>query len=126
MLSEAQKALIRFNKIQAMKRRLTSFDYCTFSNVPDFIIEAFYGHCSYRKRLIVSTFGYLNGITFEQIVEMNQWHYFTDKQKRKVEELMKIWFEKPEYRMRYYSFEVVRGLVVYLDGKVRYHSRRCT
>lgn len=124
MLSDTQKALIEHNKIQAMKRRLSSYDYCTFWNVPNFIIEAFYGNCSYRKRLIVSTFGYVNGTTFEQIVEMNQWRYFTNVQKKIIEDLIKVWFEKPEYRRRYYSYEVIRGLVVYLDGKVRYNGRR--
>jgi hypothetical protein len=83
-LSEDQRAIIKHNRIKAMKRRLSRFDYCTFDNVPNLIVEAFFGKCTYNKRIKVSTFGYLNGIMFDQIIEMQQWTDFTDSDKKKL------------------------------------------
>ncbi len=40
-LSEDQRAIIKHNRIKAMKRRLSRFDYSTFDNVPNLIVEAF-------------------------------------------------------------------------------------
>ncbi len=74
--------------------------------------------CDYNKRVKVSTFGYLNGITFDQIIEMQQWTDFKISEKNKIEDLMKVYYEQPRYRSTYYSYEIIRGLVCYLDGTV--------
>lgn len=119
MLSEEEKSLIKKKRLEAMKRRLSSYDFCCFHNVPDFIIEAFYGKCTYKKRLMVSSFAYLNGITFEQTIEMQQWIDYSDADVKKIKNLMLVYFQKDSYKNRYYSFEVIRGLVCYLNGNVK-------
>jgi hypothetical protein len=120
------KPIIQKNRIKAMKRRLTSYDFCSFNNVPNFIVEAFFGKCTYSKRLIASTFGYLNGILLEQVIEMQQWTDITISDRNKMDDLMNNYFKQPRYRSKYYSFEIIRGLVCYLDGTVRYYGRRLT
>jgi hypothetical protein len=96
-LSEDQRAVIKHNRIKAMKRRLSRFDYSTFDNVPNLIVEAFFGKCTCNKRIKVSTFGFLNGIMFDQIIEMQQWTDFTDSDKIKIKDLIETYYEQPRY-----------------------------
>lgn len=116
--------VINRNKIEAMKRRLNSYDVFRFDNAPDFIVKAFFGQSSYRKRLLVSTFGYLNGIQWEDLLEILQWRKFRHDQMKQIKDLYLIYFEKDEYRRRYYSYDCHRGVVSYLNGALRMHGRR--
>jgi hypothetical protein len=124
MLTEEQQFLIKVNLLKAQRLRLDSFDIVTFDRVPHFIVEAFFGKCTYKKRILVSIFGYLNGILPESILEMVQWK---DKEKSdvdKVQQLMTKYLPTVEYQQRYYSYNIITGTVMYLDGKLRLHGKR--
>jgi hypothetical protein len=123
MLTETQKKMIKKNQMKARKLRLNSFDELNFTFVPDFIVDAFFGECTYHKRMIVSTFGYLNGIFVDKLIEMIHWIPCKSEQIKKVEALYRD-FEKPKYRQKYYSFCVRRNAVYFLDGVLRHYGKR--
>lgn len=124
MTSAEQKHLINNNKRAARKRRLNFFAIEDFSNVPDFIVDAFFDQCDYRKRLHVSTFCFLNGISYEDALRLIHWPKDADTQKNfeKVYRLMTCDYFKKHYQQNYYSYSVKRGLNLYLDGEVRYYG----
>lgn len=103
----------------ARRRRLTSFDYLSFSDVPDFIINSFFDKCTYKNRLLTSTFAYLNGLTFEQLLTLLHWKYFTSKDIDKMKSLYFIYFQQEQYRKKYFSFSVINKQVMFLDGSIR-------
>lgn len=118
------KKQITRNKLEARKRFLTRFDYINFGRVPDFIVNAFFDDCYYQKRLIVANFAFLNGITFDQVVELVHWKGKSSKDLLKVKDLIEKYLPSDEYKAKYYSYSVVRGCVMFLDGRVRYFGNK--
>lgn len=98
-------------------------DVTSFDNVPDHIVDAFFGSCSYKNRLTVTTFGFLNGIHIEQLLQLIRWKDTTETDKRKIAALYKD-FEKPRYMDNYYSYSVHHKLVMYFNGDVRKFGQR--
>lgn len=106
------------SKMEARKQLLENKDVINFNNVPDFIINSFFGKCDYKNRLLVSTFSYLNGISIEQMFDLIQW---TDTKKTDKDKLRLLYsyYETDQYRQKYHSFNVHLGVVMYLNGDLR-------
>lgn len=112
--------MFKFQKqrVEARKLFLNRFDIINFDDVPDHIVDAFYGSCTYHNRLIVSTFGYLNGLDMNQIFELGRWKDMKPLEKNKILVLYQD-FEKPRYKNDYYSYNVHHKIVMYLNGDSR-------
>lgn len=117
--------LIQLQKVimEARRNLLDEKDVINFSNVPEFIVEAFFGKCIYKSRLLVSTFCYLNGISIDQLFQLIQWKDTSEKDKIKIRQLYS-YFELDRYKENYYSFNVHTGVVMYLNGDLRRFRRR--
>ncbi len=111
------------HRVAARKRFLNRFDVINFEDVPDHIVDAFYGSCCYKTRLIVLTFCYLNGLHIEQVFELVRWKDIRQSDKDKMIALQQD-FEKPRYKDNYYSFNVHYKLVMYLNGDIRKFGTR--
>jgi hypothetical protein len=72
-LTIEQKKNIAVNKIMARKMRLNSYDVTVFTDVPNFIVNAFFEKSNYLKRMIISTFGFLNGIQIDDLLRLMQY-----------------------------------------------------
>lgn len=117
--------MFKFQKqrVNARKILLNRSDQINFDSVPDFIVDAFFGSCTYKNRLIVTTFGYLNGIYVDDLLKLTKWTDTTEAEKSKVKRLY-LDYETPRYRENYYSFNVHNQLVMYLNGDIRKHGKR--
>lgn len=116
--------LIKRNRVRARKIRLNSYDCCCFDEVPDFIVEDFFGKSTYKNRMTVTSFAFLNGIQLWQLVKLIHWRPKEDKDINKVIKLYNDFETQLEYRQRYYSYDVISNNVTYLDGHLRLHGRR--
>lgn len=110
-------------RAEARRRLLNRADAISFHGVPNFIINSFFGQCNYKNRLITCTFAYLNGIDAEQLLAMVFWKDIKKQDEAKVKKLY-IYFEKPEYQARYYSYNVHTKLVMFLNGDIRKYGVR--
>lgn len=110
-------------RVKARKILLGNVDVVAFRCVPDFIVDAFFGDCTYLKRLIVCSFSYLNGISKYQLLQLIRWKDFSQNDQHKIEKLL-LDLERPEYQAKYYSFNVHHGLVMYLNGNIRKFGQR--
>src|ERR1700744_3033682 len=63
--------------MDARKQLLNDKDIINFNYVPEFIVNSFFGNCTYKNRLLVSTFCYLNGIA------ISYWNWFKGQIGRK-------------------------------------------
>lgn len=117
---------MRFEKkrLEARRRYLGHLDIVDCRYVPDFIIEAFFGESTYKKRLVVSTFAYTNGINMHNLLRMIKWTGDTTQALRKIQDLIENYFTKEEYRKKYYSYNVNRRCVIFLDGKLCWYGQR--
>lgn len=110
-------------RVKARKILLNKKDVINFDNVPDHIVDAFFGSCTYRSRLTVSSFGFLNGLTIYQVFQLCRWNDMKQVETSKVEALYKD-LEKPQYQHGYYSYNVNRKLVMFLNGDIRKFGKR--
>lgn len=110
-------------RVEARKRFLNRFDAINFDCVPEHIVDAFYGSCSYKNRLIVLTFSYLNGLHMEQVFQLVQWKDMKQSERMKMNALYGD-FRKSHYKNNYYSYNVHYGLVMFLNGDVRKFGKR--
>lgn len=110
-------------RVVARKKLLNSKDLLNFENVPSFIINSFFGSCTYQSRLTVSTFCVLNGISCDQCMEICRFKDLSAKDKNKIENLF-IYLKKRENCIRYYSYSVHYKKILYLNGDLRLHGRR--
>lgn len=115
--------IYRDKRIAARKILLNRLDILSFHHVPDFIVDAFFGSCTYKNRLIVSTFAYLNGVQFSQLLSLVRWRDIKETEKLKIKGLYDD-FEKPSYRLKYYSYHINEKLVMYLNGDIRKWGKR--
>lgn len=101
--------------MEKRKALLDNKDIINFTDVPEFIVNSFFGKCTYKNRLLVSTFCYLNGIAFDQLLELIQWTDTTKKDREKIRHLYS-YFEMDHYKQNYYSYNVHRKMVMNLNG----------
>lgn len=117
--------MFKFQKqrVKARKIFLNRFDEINFDDVPDHIVDAFYGSCTYRNRLIVSTFAYLNGLHIDQVFALVRWKDMSPSEKNKIIALYGD-FEKPRYKNDYFSYNLHHKLVIYLNADIRSFGKR--
>ncbi len=104
--------------MESQKQTLDDKDIINFTDVPEFIIQSFFGKCTYKSRLLVSTFCYLNGISMDQLFELVQWSDTSKQDESKIRHLYYC-FELDRYKEKYYSYNVHRRMVMYLNGDLR-------
>lgn len=124
MISIEIRKIIEANKLEARRRNLQRFDLVDFSRVPAHIINAFYDRPSYLKRLLVAVFGFINGLSYDQLISILFWKPRRQSDDDKIKYLYDITFEKERYRKEYYSYSVIRNAVVFIDGTLRLYGRR--
>ncbi len=105
-------------RVKARKILLDKCDVVVFRNVPDFIVDSFFGECNYKKRLIVCTFAFLNGISLYQLLLLVRWKQLSNLHKNKIVILLED-FSKTKYQEKFYSYNIHHGLVMYLNGNVK-------
>lgn len=110
-------------RVEARKRLLNGMDVINFDNVPEHIVDAFFGSCTYHNRLLVTTFGYLNGIAMDQLFQLIRWTDMRPNEENKVVVLYQD-FGKEPYKNNYYSYNVHQKLVMYLNGEIRMFGNR--
>lgn len=110
-------------KINARKMLLNRADVIAFDSVPDHIVDSFFGSCSYKNRLLVTAFGFLNGIHIEQLLQLIRWNDTNEKDRRKMIALYDD-YQKPHYMTNYYSYNVHHKLVMFFNGDVRKCGKR--
>lgn len=117
--------MFKFQKqrVEARKTLLNRADVIAFESVPDHIVDSFFGSCSYKNRLIVTTFGFLNGIHIDQLLELIRWKDTSETDRRKMIAVYKD-FEKPRYMTSYYSYSVHHKCVMFFNGDVRKFGKR--
>lgn len=120
-LVEGQRNSIYSKKISAMRRRLNSFDVCSFEKVPSFIVECFFDQSCYKTRGIVSCFGFLNGISSEDLIRMLHWPLVLRSDRRKI---IDIYNYLKDNGREYYSYCSLTGQVMYCNGDLRIKGRR--
>ena len=111
-------------KLEARRRRLNHFDVTDFSRVPPHIVNAFFGDGSYRSRLFVTTFAFINGLTLDQLLRMLHWRPFTLEDRGKISDLFLNYLPKPEYGRKYYSYNTTLNLMIFCDGCLRINGER--
>lgn len=111
------------NRVKARKILLENIDVIAFRNVPDFIVDSFFGDCTHKNRLLVCVFSYLNGISKYQLFQLIRWKDFNQKNRNKIEMLL-LDLERPEYQAKYYSYNVHHGMVMFLNGEIRKYGQR--
>lgn len=123
MNSELENLLAK-KKNEARKKLLNRFDVLSFDKVPQYIVEAFFGVGCYKERMIVTVFGYVNGLSIDQIFSLIRWKNFTDKKKMKMIALFNLYLPLQRYQVKYYSYCVRRGAQVFCDGTLRINGNR--
>lgn len=112
-------------RVAARKTLLNRDDVVRFDEVPDFIVDSFFGSCTYKNRLITTTFGYVNGISIDQLLGLCRWKDTKNAEKEKMKQLYKT-FDGTRYQQTYYSYNVHKKLVMFLNGDVRKYGKRIT
>lgn len=115
---ESIQATIKNNRIEAYRRLLDHFDVFNFHEIPKFIVESFFGDPSYKKRLLTSAFGFLNGISPEQLIEMLFWRPIRTKDHIKILALYE-YFKLPFVNQQYFSYHASTRTVRFLNGSVK-------
>lgn len=123
-ISKEVREQIESKRLQARRTYLSNKDYISFNTVPAFIVDSFFFKSSYQKRMIVATFGYLNGLTFDQLLQLIHWRDFDFKDYKKLKDLYFEYFPLERYRKKYFSYSIHTGLVMFLDGKIRRFGKR--
>ena len=75
------------NRLIARRRFLSGKDFGSFGRVPAHIVHAFFGECSYLKRMQVVTYCFLNGISEEYSWKLIFWKNPSTLDCRKVADL---------------------------------------
>lgn len=80
--------------LPARRKIMNRYEVIKFDRVPGFVVNAFFGESSHKKQLLISTFGYLNGIGVQELTRMIRWTDTTDGKKKKIEQFYYI-LDKP-------------------------------
>ncbi len=125
-------------KTEARKRLLNRHDLFAFDNVPgksnkiiktkiilieinyhiDFIVDSFFDGSSYNKRMLVTELAFLNEIHIDSLLLLISWTPRNNADILKVIQLYKDFERYPNYREKYYSYDVVTESVSFLNGKL--------
>jgi hypothetical protein len=114
---------INMNRLIARKRILDRHDIIDFSNVPGFIVDAFFGEGTYHTRLLVTTFAHVNGLNEYQIFKLLKWSPVKEKDKQKISNLL-VYLQNSENAVNYYSYNVTTKQVLYCNGDLRRYGKR--
>lgn len=121
---EEARVRIERNQLQWRRRFLNKFDVCCFNKVPPHIVRSFFGEGTYRTRLFVSTFGYVNGIHPEALLRMVQWKPFKGSDGIKIFALYKYWDDDREKAAKYYSYNTIKNIMMFCNGDIRVNQQR--
>lgn len=110
-------------RTNARRILLTRQDMCDFSDVPENIVDCFFGCCSYYKRLIVTTFGFINGINPYNLLRLVRWIDISNSDVAKVERLF-MDLKKEPYRYKYRSYSVYSHCYEYCNGDLLFNGRK--
>lgn len=92
-------------RLTARRKLLNRAEVMTFDGVPGFIVNSFFDGYSCRNQLLVSTFGFLNGISVDSLFSIIRWKDLTAERKKRIRDLYERYLD-PAYQARYYSFNV--------------------
>lgn len=106
-----------------MKKFLNKMDIIEFSKVPDHIVEAFFGTASFKSRMLVTVFAFVNGLSLNQLFELLKKKLLTKKDKAKIIYLFNA-LKNPLFSYKYYSYNVIKGLVIFCNGDIRRYGER--
>ena len=77
-------------RLEARRKFLSAKDLGYFTKVPAHIVDAFFGECSYLKRMQVVTYCFLNGICEKNSWKLICWKNISASDCRKVSDLFKM------------------------------------
>lgn len=102
----------------ARRIRLNSADQFQFDDAPDYIVNAFFAKCTYKKRITVVTFCFVNGISYDGLISLIRWTDFEEKDRIKI---CKLWLDclREPYKSSWYSYNCHLKCVTYLSGSRR-------
>jgi hypothetical protein len=123
MMNSEQRQKIMENRLVARRRYLNRHDITEFSNVPGFIVNAFFGEGTYHSRLLVSTFGFINGLNEHQVITLLKWNPLKHRDMKNISHLLK-WLTNNEKSRNYYSYNVSLKQVMYCNGDLRIFGER--
>lgn len=110
-------------KNNARRRLLNSRDFINFSTVPMFIVNSFFDECTYKKRLQVTCFCFLNGLSPTQCLELCFFKDLSKTDVKKIEDLY-VYLNLKNNITRFYSYSVHYKKVFYLNGDLRINGKR--
>lgn len=110
-------------RCEARRKLLNSRDVISFETVPLFIVNSFFGQCTYLKRLHISTFCFLNGVSPSQCQLICFFDDPTLINNHKIEALYN-YLKLKQNMERYYSYSVHYKKILYLNGDLRLHGQR--
>ena len=114
---------LKEKKLKARINYLNQYDLINFSNVPDFIVNAFFDTCTYKSRVIVSSFGFLNGLDSQSTIKLCHHRDIKELDKQKIIALFE-YYKHPENAFRYYSYSIIERVVMFLNGDLRTNGKR--
>lgn len=110
-------------RTNARRILLTNQDMCDFSRVPMNIIDCFFGCCSYYKRLMVTTFGFINGINPYNLLRLVRWTDTSNSDILKIERLFKD-LRTDLYQYKYRSYSVYFNCYEFCNGDLLQNGKR--
>lgn len=122
-MNSNNKNIIKRKKLDAMKKFLNKMDITDFSKVPDHIVEAFFEKASYKSRMLVTVFVFVNGININQLFELLKKKLLTKEDKTKIIYLFNA-LKNPVFSYKYYSYNVIRNLIIFCNGDIRRYGKR--
>lgn len=115
------------------KQILQDFDVADFSCVPQYIINSFFEKTSYKNRLIITMFAYLNGISLHRLFDIVKKTSPTVVCKRdRLQQIEKLWKHIEQYWKRengkwiytnsryanYFSYSTMTNEFITVDGRI--------
>lgn len=98
--------------------RLNADDLFSFDHAPDYIINSFFDNCTYKKRLTVVTFCFVNGIQYDDLLKLIRWKDVTKFDYRKVQKLWSDSSREP-YKSKWFAYNCHLKRVIYLNGALK-------
>lgn len=113
------------NRVSAYRRLLNPLDIVNFDRVPDHIVGAFFGPCTYKKKMQVATFCIINGISDHSMYILIHWTDIKSSDKYKLKGVYDYLSNlNSTNRHKYYSYDIQLGRLVYVTGEFRKYGHR--
>lgn len=103
------------NRLNARRNLLNKRDMAVFSQVPAYIVDSFYGKCTYKNRMQVVAFALINGISPYCLIRLVRWNDTSAQDIYKIKKLFD-YMMLPKQRDRYYSFDTRYNRLTYMSG----------